>query len=55
MVELQKIHGKMGGLTFGPIFIPNGYERVMNELTQEEMGHTHRELAWKELLQKIVK
>ena len=42
--------GKMGGLTFCPVFMPNGYDRVMNDLTQEEMGHTHREKAWKDLL-----
>lgn len=45
--------GSMGKLTFGPIFIPDGFDRVMNDLTEEEIGHTHRQKAWKELLEKI--
>lgn len=45
--------GSMGKLTFGPIFIPEGFNRVMNDLTEEEIGHTHRQKAWKELLKKI--
>jgi len=43
----------MGKLTYGPIFIPEKFGRVMNELTQEEMGETHREKALKELVKKI--
>jgi len=27
----------------------------MNELTEEEIGHTHRQKAWKEILEKIGK
>ena len=46
--------GTMGGLTFCPVFVPDGYDRVMNDLTQEELGHTHREKAWKELLSKLM-
>ena len=46
--------GTMGGLTFCPVFIPDGYDKVMNDLTQEEMGHTHRENAWRDLLSKIM-
>ena len=45
--------GLMGKLTYGPIFIPEKFGRVMNELTQEEMGETHREKALKELVKKI--
>ena len=45
--------GTMGKLTFCPVFMPDGYNRVMNDLTQEEMGHTHREKAWTELIGKI--
>ena len=29
--------GEMGKLTFGPIFIPDGKCKVMNELTEEEI------------------
>lgn len=45
--------GKMGKLTFGPVLIPDGYNKVMNELTEEEMGHTHRQKAWTELIKKL--
>lgn len=45
--------GTMGKLTFGPILIPEGYNKVMNDLTDEELGHTHRQKAWKELIEKI--
>lgn len=45
--------GTMGKLTFGPIFIPEGKDRVMNDLTEEEIGHTHRQKAWRELLDRI--
>lgn len=45
--------GTMGKLTFGPVFIPEGMNKVMNDLTEEEIGHTHRQKAWKELLEKI--
>ena len=45
--------GTMGKLTFGPVLIPDGFDRVMNDLTEEEIGTTHRQKAWKELLEKI--
>lgn len=43
----------MGKLTYGPVFIPDGFNRVMNDLTDEELGQTHREKALKELLRQI--
>lgn len=46
--------GTMGKLTYGPIFIPEGFDRVMNDLKDEELGTTHREKAFLELL-KIIK
>lgn len=45
--------GTMGGLTFCPVFIPEGYDRVMNDMTDEEKEETHREKAFKELIQKL--
>ncbi len=45
--------GTMGKLTFGPVLIPNGYNKVINDMTEEEIGHTHRQKAWKELIEKI--
>lgn len=46
--------GTMGKLTFGPVLIPDGFDRVMNDLTEEEIGTTHRQKAWKELLNTIL-
>ena len=45
--------GTMGKLTYGPVLIPEGFDRVMNDLTEEEMGYTHRQKAWTELLKKL--
>lgn len=42
--------GKLGGFTFGPIFIPNGYQKPYNELTNFE---THRHDAVNKLIKKI--
>lgn len=51
--KIAKQHGNMGKLTYGPIFIPEKFGKVMNELTQEELGETHREKALKELMLKL--
>lgn len=45
--------GILGKLTYGPIFIPNGFSCVMNEIPDEELGKTHREKAFLEMIQKI--
>lgn len=45
--------GTMGGLTFCPVFIPEGTTNVMNDLTDEEKEQTHREKAFKELIKKL--
>lgn len=45
--------GTMGGLTFCPVFIPEGSDRVMNDMTDEEKEQTHREKAFKELIEKL--
>ena len=45
--------GTMGKLTYGPVFIPEGFDRVMNDLSDEELGQTHREKALRLLLEKI--
>lgn len=42
--------GKLGGFTFGPIFIPNGYQKPYNELTDFE---THRHDAVNKLIKKL--
>ena len=45
--------GTMGGLTFCPVFIPEGSDRVMNDMTDKEKEQTHREKAFKELIKKL--
>ena len=52
---IAKKPGLMGKLTYGPVFVPEKFGKVMNELTQEELGETHREKALKELVNKIAK
>lgn len=45
--------GTMGGLTYCPVFIPRGTDKVMNDLSDEEKEQTHREKAFKELIKKL--
>ena len=45
--------GTIGGLTFCPVFIPEGSDRVMNDMSDEEKENTHREKAMKELIKKL--
>ena len=45
--------GKLGKLTYGPRFITDEYGKVMNELTNDELKHTHREKALIELIKKL--
>lgn len=51
--RIAKAPGPMGKLTYGPIFVPDKYGKVMNELTSEQLKHTHREKALTELLKKL--
>lgn len=51
--RIAKAPGPMGKLTYGPIFVPDEYGKVMNELTSEQLKHTHREKALIELLDKL--
>ena len=49
---VSKSIGKLGGLTYIPIFIPNGFEKPLSDLDKEtfEATHNHRDLAVKKLL-----
>jgi len=46
---------KLGGLTYSPVFIPDGYGVPMSELTAEEYenAHNHRDKAFSQLLEQI--
>ena len=46
-------YGKLEKLTYGPVFITEEYGKLMNDLNQEELKHTHREKAFLNLLQKL--
>lgn len=48
-------HGKLGGLTYGPIFIPFGLDKPMGDMDEEEYAsvHNHRDLAMEELVKKF--
>ena len=50
--KIVRIPGTMGKLTYG-ILKPDGLDRVINDLTEEELGLTHRDKAWLELVDKI--
>ena len=49
---VAKAMGKLGGLTYIPIFIPNGFDKPLSNLDKEtfEATHNHRDLAVKKLL-----
>ena len=46
---------KLGGLTYSPVFIPDGYDIPMSELSAEEYekAHNHRDKAFSQLLEQI--
>lgn len=48
-------HGKLGGLTFGPVFIPKGFNKPMGDMEEAEYiaVHNHRDLAMNELMKKF--
>ena len=53
--KIAKEIKKLGGLTYSPVFIPDGYEVPMSELTAEEYenAHNHRDKAFCQLLEQI--
>ena len=48
-------HGTLGGLTYGPVFIPEGFDKPMGDMEEDEYAsvHNHRDLAMNELMQKF--
>ena len=51
--KIVKIPGTMGKLTYGPVLMPDGMNKVINDLSEKEMGLTHRDKAWLELINKL--
>lgn len=54
---IAKVHGRLGGLTYGPIFIPEGFSEPMSEMPEEryESVHNHRDIAMKKIMQELKK
>ena len=53
--KIAKEIKKLGGLTYSPVFIPDGYNVPMSELSAEEYenAHNHRDKAFCKLLKQI--
>lgn len=49
--KIVKKPGPLGKLTYNPIFMPNGFNKTMSELNDEELGTTHREKALNQMLE----
>lgn len=47
--------GRLGGLTYGPIFIPYGFDKPMGDMEEEEYTsvHNHRDVAMDKLMRKF--
>ena len=52
---IAKKHGILGGLTYGPIFIPEGFDKPMSDMDEEEYAesHNHREKAMIEIIRRL--
>lgn len=52
---VAKTPGKLGGLTYIPIFIPSGFSEPLSELDEKtyEATHNHRDLAVKKLVREL--
>ena len=54
---VAKTPGKLGGLTYVPIFIPDGFDKPLSDLDEKtfEATHNHRDLALKQLIKEFEK
>lgn len=52
---VAKKMGTLGGLEYQPIFIPNGFNKPLSDLSEKtyEETHNHRDLAVKDLIEKL--
>lgn len=55
--KIAKKPGRLGSLTYSPIFIPEGFELPMSDMPEEkyEKMHNHRDIAMKILLKEFQK
>jgi len=49
--------GKLGGLTYSPVFIPYGFDKPMSEMEEKEFAsvHNHRDIAMNEFMKEYKK
>lgn len=49
--------GTLGGLTYGPVFVPNGFNKSMNDMNEEEYAdvHNHRDIAMEAIFRELTK
>ncbi len=54
---VAKTPGQLGGLTYVPIFIPEGFDKPLSDLDEKtfEATHNHRDLALKQLIKEFEK
>ena len=54
---VAKTPGKLGGLTYVPIFVPDGFDKPLSDLDEKtyETTHNHRDLAVKQLVKEFEK
>ena len=54
---IAKNYNMLGGLTYAPVFIPEGFEKPMREMNEEEYAesHNHREKAVRILVEEFKK
>ena len=52
---IAKEPGKLGGLTYGPIFIPYGFNKSMGDMKEEEFRsvHNHRDIAMNKIVKEL--
>lgn len=52
---IAKEPGKLGGLTYGPIFIPYGFNKPMGDMKEEEFRsvHNHRDIAMNKIVKEL--
>lgn len=50
-------HGRLGGITYGPIFIPDGFNKPMGDMDEKEYTsvHNHRDIAMSDIVAKLKK
>ena len=60
MSSRGEVHGKIGTtyevdnkLTYGPVFIPEGSNKPMAQMTGKELGKLHRQIALEKLMQQL--